>query len=74
MSGIKSIYGNSFAFVRAKGGEKEQFWIDSGVRQGCIMFPWLFNLYMDGVMKEVKIGTGRKGLSFLEDEREWIDD
>ena len=26
---------------------------DSGVRQECIMSPWLFNLYMDAMMKEV---------------------
>ena len=32
------------------------------------MSPWLFN----GVMKEVKIGMGRRGVSFLEDGREWI--
>ena len=35
------------------------------------MFPWLFNVYMDGVMKEVKMGMGRKGVRFLEDGREW---
>ena len=29
------------------------------------------NVYMDGVMNEVKIGMGRKGVSFLEDGREW---
>ena len=23
------------------------------------MSPWLFNVYMDGVMKEVKMGVGR---------------
>ena len=49
----------------------EQFRIDSGARQGCIMSPWLFNVYMDGVMKEVKMGMGRRGVSFLEDGREW---
>ena len=35
------------------------------------MSPWLFNVYMGGVMKEVKRGMGRRGLRFLEDEREW---
>ena len=35
------------------------------------MSPWLFNVYMDGVMKEVKMGIGRRGVSFLEDGREW---
>ena len=29
--------------------------IDSGVRQGCIMSPRLFIVYMDVVMKEGKI-------------------
>ena len=43
MSGIKSIYVDSSACVRIKGGVSEQFGIDSGVRQGCIMSPWLFN-------------------------------
>ena len=41
---------------------KVQFRIDSGVIQGCIMSPWLFNVYM----KEVKMGMGRRGVCFLE--------
>ena len=35
------------------------------------MSSWLFNVYMDGVMKEVKMGMGRRGVSFLADRREW---
>ena len=27
--------------------------------------------YMDGVMKEVNMGMGRRGVSFLKDGREW---
>ena len=30
---------------RVKGGESEGFRIDSGVRQGCIMSLWIFNVY-----------------------------
>ena len=33
------------------------------------MSPW-FNVYMDGVMKEVKMGMRRRGVTFLEDVRE----
>ena len=33
--------------------------------QGCIMSLWLFNVYMDGVMKEVEIGMARRELSGL---------
>ena len=39
LNGIKSIYVNSQACVRAKGGESKSFRIDSRVRQGCIMSP-----------------------------------
>ena len=59
LSGIKSMYVDSLACVRIKGGESEQFWIDSGVIQGCIMSPRLINVYMDGVMKEVRWGWER---------------
>ena len=58
LNGIKSMYVNSLAYVRVKGGESECCRINSGVRKGRIMFPWLFNVYMDAVMKEVKMGMG----------------
>ena len=34
LNGIKSMYVNILACVRIKGGMREQFRIDSGVRQG----------------------------------------
>ena len=33
------------------------------MRPGYTMSPWLFNVYMDEVMKEIKLGIGRKGES-----------
>ena len=56
---IKSRYVGSLACVRVIGSESKQFRIDSGVRQGCIMFPWLFNVYKETVM-EVKMGIGNR--------------
>ena len=50
LSGIKCNV-ESFACVRIKGGESERFRIDSGVKQGCIISSWLFNVYMDAVIK-----------------------
>ena len=41
--------------------------ITSVVRQGCIKSPWLFNVYMDAV---VKMGMGRRGVRFQEEKRE----
>ena len=63
-------YVNSLACVRVKRGESECFRANSGVRQGCIISPCLFNVYMDAVIK-VKIGMGRSRMRFQEG-REWI--
>ena len=54
-----------------KGGESEYFRIDSGVRQVCIMFPWVLNVYIDAVMTEVKMGMGKMVVRFMEEVREW---
>ena len=35
------------------------------------MSPGLLDVYMDGVMKEVKMRMGKRGVSFMEDGREW---
>ena len=34
------------------------------------MSLWLFNIHKDGVMKEMKMGMGRTGMRFLEEDRE----
>ena len=57
------MYVDSLACVRIKGGKSERFRIDCGVRQSFIMSPMLFNVYMDEVMKEVKMEMGRRGES-----------
>ena len=62
LSETNSMYVDSSACVREKGGENERFRIDSGVRQGFIMSLWMFSLYMDAVMKEVKMVMGRRGV------------
>ena len=70
VSGVKSMHIDSLSYVRVKGGENECFRINRGVRQECIMPPWLFNVYMDALMKEVKMGMGRRGMRFMEEGRE----
>ncbi len=35
----------------------ESFNVEVGVRQGCVMSPWLFNIYMDGCIREMKVGV-----------------
>ena len=59
--------------VSVKGCESERFRIDSGVRQRFIKSLCFFNVYMDAVMKEVKMAMGRRGVSFFEEEEERVE-
>ena len=36
----------------------ELFLVNIGLRQSCVMSPWLFNVYMDGVVREVNVRKG----------------
>ncbi len=38
----------------------EHFEIKVDLRHGCVMSPWLFNIYMDGVMREMKGKVGEE--------------
>ena len=35
--------------------ESEWFPVNVGLREGCVMSPWLFNVYIDGVVREVNV-------------------
>ena len=53
--------------------EDERFNVWVGLRQGCVMLPWLFNVFMDGVMKEVRERVGDVGATLWDARRncEW---
>ena len=40
----------------------EWFPVNVGLRHCCVMSPWLFNEYMDGVVREVNTRVFGKGL------------
>ena len=54
LNGMKAFYERVSACVKVDGETRESFEIKIGVRQGCVMSPWLFNIYMDGVVREMK--------------------
>ncbi len=62
LSAIKSFYEKASACVKINGKISEHFEIKVGLRQGCVMSPWLFNIYMDGVMREMKGKVGEVGV------------
>ena len=53
LRGVKSLYVGSKACVRVGNEVSEWFPMRVGLRQGFVMSPWLFNLYIDGVVREV---------------------
>src|SRR5215469_9421182 len=53
LDAIKSFYGNSRACVKMDGRKGNFFEVKVGLREGCGMSPWQFNVYMDSVVKEV---------------------
>src|SRR5678815_3765702 len=71
LNGIKSMYDDSEVCVRINGVKSDWFNINSGVRQRCVTSPWLFNLYMDGVMKELKVVVEGDDVRMIENGREW---
>ncbi len=55
LEGIRSFYENASASVRVNGELSESFNVEVGVRQGCVMLPWLLSIYMDGCIREMHV-------------------
>ncbi len=55
LEGVRSFYENASASVQVNGELSESFNVAVGVRQGCVMSPWLFNIYMDECIREMKV-------------------
>ena len=51
---LQSLYRDSSACVRINGAYTEWFNIEKGVRQGCVASPWLFNLFMNNCLTDLK--------------------
>src|SRR5215469_2260738 len=63
ITALKSFYVNSRACVKMDGWVGERFEVKVGLRQGCVMSPWLFNVYIDSIEREVKRECMEEGLN-----------
>ena len=52
LKAVHSFYVDSRACVWEGNDVSEWFPVNVGLRQGCVISPWLFNVYMDGVVGE----------------------
>ena len=51
----------------------ETFVVKMSLRQGCVMSPCLFYMFMDGVVREAYSTVNGKGVKMSEDcERKWV--
>ena len=50
---IESLYHEQQATIKVGGETAEWFEIQKGVRQGCILSPYLFNIYAENIMRNV---------------------
>ena len=48
-------YVDSRGCVRVGNDVSECFLVNVGLRQGCAMPPWFFNILMDGVVREMNV-------------------
>ena len=46
LKAVQSFYVDSRACVRVGNDVSERFLVNVGLRQGCVMSPWLFNVYI----------------------------
>ena len=51
---LRNLYGAQEAAVKTRHGTMDWFQFGKGVRQGCILSPWLFNLYVEYIMRNGK--------------------
>ena len=47
---LRNLYAGQEATIRTGHGTTDCFQIGKGIRQGCILSPWLFNLYAEYIM------------------------
>ncbi len=71
LKGIQAFYREANACVRVEGELSESFAVKVGVRQGCVMLPWLLNILMDGCTREMKDKVGSTGAGLKLNGEKW---
>ena len=59
---LRNLYAGQEATVRSRHGTTDWFQIGKGVRQGCILSPYLFNLYAEYIMRNAGLEEAQAGI------------
>ena len=58
---LKSLYAGQEATVRTGHGTTDWFQTGKGVRQGCVLSPFLFNVYAEYIMQNARLDEAQLG-------------
>ena len=59
---LRNLYANQDTTVRIRHGTTDWFQIGKGVRQSCILSPYLFNLYAKYIMRNARLDEAQAGI------------
>ena len=59
---LRNLYAGQEATVRTGHGTTDWFQIGKGVYQGCILSPYLFNLYAEYIMRNAGLEEAQAGI------------
>ena len=59
---LRNLYACQEATVRTGHGTKDWFQIGKGIRQGCILLSFLFNLYAEYIMRNAGLKEAQAGI------------
>ena len=59
---LRNLYAGQEATIRTGRGTTDWFQIGKGVRQACILSPYLFNLYVEYIMWNARLDEAQAGI------------
>ena len=59
---MRNLYAGPEATVRTGHGTTDWFQIGKGIRQVCILSPYLFNLYAEYIMRNAGVDESQAGI------------
>ena len=59
---LRNLYAGQEATIRTGHDTTDRFQIGKGVCQGCILSPYLFNLYTEYIMQNVRLDEAKAGI------------
>ena len=59
---LRNLYADQESIVRTGHGKTDWFQIGTGVHQGCILSPCLFNLYAEYIMRNARLDEAQAGI------------